>query len=44
MQLVDENAQLGAEVWGRLVRIDRDLVFDSDLIAEAVKFRDEYLT
>ncbi len=43
MELADEQAQLGAEVWDRLVHIDHDLAFDAQAIGEAVKFRDEYL-
>jgi hypothetical protein len=41
--LLDEDAERGAELWDQLVRIDRDLVHNADLIRLATEFKREYL-
>ena len=41
--LSEEAAQRGAEVWDRLVRIERESMHDAELLAQARAFKEEYI-
>ncbi|MDQ6948666.1 MAG: hypothetical protein M3256_21015 [Actinomycetota bacterium] len=43
MALLEADAQRGAELWDHLIKIDRDLSHDADLIRLAFDFKNEYL-